>query len=97
MNRIQRILKIIPVFLVMLLVLSSGSWVADGIKGEILFGGWFGSRVLSVSVVIGVFLAASGLLYRLRPYLCKYPKPVRARVRSPQEPYPARIDAYFRD
>ena len=66
MNRIQRILKIIPVFLVMLLVLSSGSWVADGIKGEILFGGWVGSRVLSVSVVIGVFLAASGLLYRLR-------------------------------
>ena len=64
-NKLQRILKRILVFLVVLLVLSSGSWVADGIKGEVLFldrfGFWGG-----LSVAFGVFLAASGLLYRLR-------------------------------
>ena len=61
---LKRILKRTLVFLLVLLVLSSGSWVADGIKGEVLFLDWFGSWGLSVAIF--VFFAASGLLYRLR-------------------------------
>ena len=63
-NKLQRILKRILVLLLVLLVLSSGSWVADGVKGEVLFLDWFGSWGLLVA--FGIFLTASGLLYRLR-------------------------------
>ena len=64
-NELQRFLKMIPVFLVMLLVLSSGSWIADGIKGEVLFSDRFGFWG-GLSVAFVVFLAASYGLYRLR-------------------------------
>ena len=68
-NKAQRILKRILVFLLVLLVLISGSWIADGLKGEVLFSDWsgfFANRVWGLSMAFGVFLVASGLLYRLR-------------------------------
>ena len=68
-NKLQRILKRILVFLLVLLVLISGSWIADGLKGEVLFSDWsdfFANRVWGLSMAFGVFLVASGLLYRLR-------------------------------
>ena len=103
MNRIfskaQRILKRIFVFLVLLLVLSSGSWVADGVKGEVLFSDWpffFEDRAWGLLIAFVVFLAASGVLYWLRrtfaniqslsPHLCDPHK----------RPYPVRIDAHSR-
>ena len=69
MNRTSNTLQRILVFLLVLLVLISGSWIADGIKGEILFSDWsgfFANRVWGLSIAFAVFLAASGLLYRLR-------------------------------
>lgn len=71
MNRIsskaQRILKSIFVFFVLLLVLSSGSWVADGVKGEVLFSDWpFFFREWGLLIAFVVFFAASGVLYWLR-------------------------------
>lgn len=73
MNRIssktRRILKRIIVFLVLLLVLSSGSWVADGVKGEVLFSDWpffFDDREWGLLIAFVVFLVASGVLYRVR-------------------------------
>lgn len=68
---LQRILKRIFVFFLVLLVLSSGSWLADGVKGEVLFFKWpffldDDDRVWGLLIAFGVFLASSGLLYRLR-------------------------------
>ena len=67
MNRIK--VKRILVFLLVPLVLISGSWIADGVKGEVLFSDWsgfFANRAWGLLVAFGVFFVASGLLYRLR-------------------------------
>ena len=64
-NKSQRILA----FFQALLVLISGSWLADGIKGEILFSDWsgfFANRAWGLSMALAVFLASSYGLYRLR-------------------------------
>lgn len=64
-NKAQRTLAFFPA----LLVLISGSWLADGIKGEVLFSDWssfFANRAWGLSVAFGVFLASSYGLYRLR-------------------------------
>ena len=64
-NKSQRILA----FFQALLVLISGSWLADGIKGEILFSDWsdfFANRAWGLSMAFAVFLASSYGLYRLR-------------------------------
>lgn len=69
MNRISsKTKRILAVFLA-LLVLVSGSWIADGVKGEILFSDWFdffGNRAWGLSVAFVVFLVSSYGLYRLR-------------------------------
>lgn len=69
MNRISsKAQRILAVFLA-LLVLISGSWLADGVKGEVLFldwSGFFANRAWGLSVACAVFLVSSYGLYRLR-------------------------------
>ena len=68
-NKLKRIPKRIFAFFLALLVLISGSWLADGIKGEILFSDWFdffAYRLWGLLVASVFFVAASYGLYRLR-------------------------------
>ena len=69
MKRIFNKLQGILAFVLALLVLVSGSWIADGVKGEALFADWsgfFAHRAWGLSVAVGFFLVASFGLYRLR-------------------------------
>ena len=69
MNRTFNKSQGILAFILALLVLVSGSWIADGVKGEVLFADWsgfFANRAWGLSVAFGFFLAASFGLYRLR-------------------------------
>lgn len=64
-NKSQRILAVV----LALLVLVSGSWIADGVKGEVLFSDWsdfFANRAWGLSMAFVVFLASSYGLYRRR-------------------------------
>lgn len=64
-NKSQRILAVV----LALLVLISGSWIADGVKGEVLFSDWsdfFANRAWGLSMAFVVFLASSYGLYRRR-------------------------------
>ena len=64
-NKLQRIFAASLVAL----VLISGSWLADGIKGEALFSDWsdfFANRAWGLSIALFVFLASSIGLYLLR-------------------------------
>lgn len=64
-NKSQRIFAVV----LALLVLVGGSWIADGVKGEVLFSDWsdfFANRAWGLSMAFGVFLASSYGLYRLR-------------------------------
>ena len=69
MNRPSSKWKKIGAALLALLVLISGSWIADGVKGEVLFSDWsgfFADRAWGLSIALVVFAAASYGLYRLR-------------------------------
>lgn len=69
MNRISNKTKRILAVFLALLVLVSGSWIADGVKGEVLFldwSGFFANRAWGLSMAFGVFLASWYGLYRLR-------------------------------
>lgn len=64
-NKSQRILAVV----LALLVLVSGSWIADGVKGEVLFSDWsdfFANRAWGLSMAFVVFLTSSYGLYRRR-------------------------------
>ncbi len=64
-NKAQRILAVV----LALFVLVSGSWIADGVKGEVLFSDWsdfFANRAWGLSMAFVVFLASSYGLYRRR-------------------------------
>ena len=64
-NKSQRIFAVV----LALLVLVGGSWIADGVKGEVLFSDWsdfFANRAWGLLMAFGVFLASSYGLYRLR-------------------------------
>ena len=69
MNRASSKSQRILAFFLALFVLIGGSWLADGIKGEVLFADWssfFANRAWGLSVAFTVFLASSYGLYRLR-------------------------------
>ena len=69
MNRTSNKLQKLCAFVLALFVLISGSWLADGFKGEVLFSDWFDSfanRAWGLLVAFVVFLASSYGLFRLR-------------------------------